>query len=215
MRKTASPGRPNVPNVPSGRHLFAAVLAAFLAVGCGGRGSAPPPTAGTSFGRPPNLQGAEVMVLPVQGVAGIASALQPESEIVFALRDRGSRVGWIFPDELRETVARSPALELPLERLPVRVFLQAEVRRVGDPLYGHLRRLAAIAGVDLALIPIAVRHRPETPEREAGIEIAAALVRARSGHVLWFAMVDGEPGSGDDPSALASAADALARAVVW
>jgi len=50
---------------------------------------------------------------------------------------------------------------------------------------------------------------------KAGIEIAAALVRARSGHVLWFAMVDGEPGSGDDPSALASAADALARAVVW
>lgn len=153
------------------------------------------------------------MVLPVQSSMGISPGLQPESEIGFALRERGPQVGWIFPDELRSDLARAPALNVPLETLPVGAFLRAEVQRVGDPLYGHLRRLAGLAGADVALIPVAVRHRRPGPERASAIEIAAALVNARSGHVFWFAVVDGEAGGGDDPAAMASAADALARAV--
>jgi hypothetical protein len=91
------------------------------------------------------------------------------------------------------------------------MFLQAEVRRIGDPLFGQLRRLAALADGRLALIPIAVRHRADTPERPGAIEVVATLLDATSGDVFWFGVVEGVPGGGADPRALASAADALAR----
>lgn len=184
-----------------------------LVPACGGGGPEPPPTAGHVQGRVPDLRGHPVMVLPVQLAAGISPGLQPEAEIEFALRDRGPQVQWIFPDELRSDLSRAPALDVPLENLPVGIFLRAEVQRVGDPLYGHLRRLAGLAGADVALIPVAVRHRRSSPERAEAIEIAAALVNARAGRVYWFSVVDGDAGGGDDPAAMASAADALARAV--
>ncbi|NIP57229.1 MAG: hypothetical protein GWM92_13940 [Gemmatimonadetes bacterium] len=195
--------------------LSLAAAVPILLVACGGRKTGAPPTAGHVQGAPPDLRGHSVMLLPVQSAAGISSGLQPEAEIAFALQERAPQVRWILPDELRSDLARAPALGVPLENLPVGVFLQAEVQRVGDPLYGHLRRIAGLSGADVALIPVAIRYRRDTPRRPGAVEIAAALVSARTGHVFWFAVVDGRPGSGDDPRAMASAADALARAVAW
>lgn len=192
-----------------------AAVSSIVVAACGGRGTSAPPTAGHVQGAPPDLRGHSVMLLPVQSAAGISSGIQPEAEIAFALQERAPQVRWILPDELRSDLARAPALGVPLENLPVGVFLQAEVQRVGDPLYGHLRRIAGLSGADVALIPVAVRHRPESPRQAGAVEIAAALVSARTGHVFWFAVVDGSPGTGDDPGAMASAADALARAVAW
>ncbi|HSR43585.1 MAG TPA: hypothetical protein VLL48_15465, partial [Longimicrobiales bacterium] len=198
-----------------GPRLSVAAVLSILVVACGGRGTGAPPTAGHVQGAPPDLRGHSVMLLPVQAAAGISSGIQPEAEIAFALRERAPQVRWILPDELRSDLARAPALGVPLENLPVGIFLQAEVQRVGDPLYGHLRRIAGLSGADVALIPVAVRHRPASPQQPGAVEIAAALVSARTGHVFWFAVLDGQPGAGDDPRAMASAADALARAVAW
>ena len=88
---------------------------------------------------------------------------------------------------------------------------QAQVNRIGDPLYGYLRRLSAISNGTLALIPVEVRHRASTAERPGAVEVVAALVDVRSGRVPWFGVVQGAPGDGSSPGALASAADALAR----
>lgn len=188
-------------------------MALAVLTACGGGQAEMTPEAGLAFGRPPILQGRSVMVLPVQATAGIPSSLRPEAELTFALQERGPDVGWILPDELRQVQRRSPGVDLSLDNLPVGFFLQAQVRRVGDPLYGHLRRLGGITGADLALVPVRVRFRPAGPEREAGVELAVAVIDVRSGRVPWFGIVDGEPGEADDPRTLASAADALARMV--
>ena len=168
-----------------------------------------PPIAGAARGAVPDLIGAEVLVLPVQGSRGVAG--DPDAELGYALRTRGGGVRWLMPPELREALRRSPALDVPLDALPVGIFLRAQVDRVGDPLYGYLRRLAAVAGGQVALIPIEVRHRPGTADRPGAIEVVAALIDVGSGRVAWFGVVEGEAGDGGSPRALASAADALAR----
>jgi hypothetical protein len=115
---------------------------------------------------------------------------------------------------MRSALASSPGLDAPIEGLPVGMFSQAEVRRVGDPLFGYLRRMSALVGSDMALIPVFVRYRPESAERRSGIEVAAALISARNGQVLWFGVVEGAAGAADDPGSLASAAEALGRRLV-
>lgn len=157
------------------------------------------------------------MVVPVQSVSGLPAGVEPDAELGFALRERGPEVRWLLPDTLRRIAARNPGIETALDRLPVSVFLQREVQRVGDPLYGHLRRLSALTGSPLVLIPVQAHHRSarevEGRVLEPAVELAAALIHVRSGRVLWFGIVDGAPGAPGDPSALASAADALALAV--
>jgi hypothetical protein len=157
----------------------------------------------------PSLQGIQVMVLPVQSTVGVTG--NAEAELVDALGARGEGVRWLMPAQLRAMVARSPSLDVSIDALPVGIFLQAQVDRIGDPLYGQLRRLAALANGQLALIPVQVRHRADAPERPGAIEVVAALIDTGSGRVYWFGVVEGVPGGGADPRALASAADALAR----
>lgn len=197
--------------------VAAALLPTLLLAACGGREVVPAP--GLTFGTPPALDGQEVMVVPIQSVRGVSARARPDAELAFALREREARVRWLFPDTLRRLVARNPAVDIALDRLPVASFLQARVERIGDPLYGHLRRLAGLSGAPLVLIPVRLRYRSETVEvddrvLEPAMELTAALVHIRTGRVLWFGILDGETGDRNDPRVLASAADALARAVV-
>ena len=150
------------------------------------------------------------------GVQGDATA-----ELAFALSGPGAGPEWLLPDELERILSRSPALNAPLENLPVDVFLRAEVNRIGDPIFGVLRRIGAVTDAPLALLPVAVR--PAAPATDSlgveidgpvAIEYVAALVDARSGRVLWFGVEAGQPGEVDDPRRLASAAEALALRLV-
>ena len=175
--------------------------------GCAARASVP--SAGSDRGAIPDLVGAQVMVLPVQVTRGVTG--DGEAELVYALNARGRGVRWLMPETLRSQLARNPGLDVPLDDLPVGVFLQAQVNRIGDPLYGYLRRLSAVSNGTIALIPVEVRHRAATAERLGAVEVVAALVDVRSGRVHWFGVVQGEPGDGSSPGALASAAEALAR----
>ncbi|MDX1567352.1 MAG: hypothetical protein R3223_06090 [Longimicrobiales bacterium] len=141
------------------------------------------------------------------------------SELRFALEQRGPSVRWLFPDTLRTITSRSPGIEAPLEGLPVGVFLRGQVERIGDPLYGHLRRLGVLASSPVALIPVRLRYRriPETVGDQVfdpGLELTATLIHLQSGRVLWFGIVDGATGGPTDPRAVASTADRLARIVV-
>lgn len=197
--------------------VVAALVPTLLLAACGGREVVPAP--GLTFGTPPALDGQAVMVVPIQSVRGVSAGTRPDAELAFALRERDARVRWLFPDTLRRMVARNPAVDIALDRLPVASFLQARVERIGDPLYGHLRRLAGLSGAPLVLIPVRLRYRSETVEvddrvLEPAMELTAALVHIRTGRVLWFGILDGETGDRNDPRVLASTADALARAVV-
>lgn len=193
---------------------FAAVMALALTLsGCSRKAAVPEP--GSPQGTPPDLRGSRVMVLPAQGVAGVAGDV--DAELAFALRDRGAGVTWIFPPRLQEVLNRSPGLGGRIHGLHVGVFGAGEVRRIGDPLYGDLRRVAAVVDAEVALIPI--RAWAHTAGGGAGdgvrVRVSTALIHVRTGRVLWFGVVEGEPGPAADAAGLASAAEALARALLW
>ena len=153
-------------------------------------------------------RGARVMVFPVQDSQGVGPGT--DAELAFALSQRGSEVDWVFADAMGRALQASPGMETRLDGLPVAIFLQVEVRRVGDPLYGYLRRIGALVDSEVALIPVLVRRHPGSAESPGTVEISTAVISVRTGQVLWFGSAEGEPGGVDDPRALASAADALA-----
>lgn len=191
----------------------AALLAALvLAPACGPR-RAPPPTADQPQAPPPPLTGASVMVLPAQ-LRYAEPALEPlDEEIGYWLGERGPRTLWVLPPAIDRALARNPTLGIRPRALAVDVFAVAEVRNIGDPLFGDLRRLAALLDARLALVPTHAAYVPQ-PQGPGRIEITAALIDTFGGRVLWFGVVAGEPGPLGDRSTLASAAESLARAVL-
>lgn len=185
---------------------------------CGGGPESEVPTPGTSTGVVPNLESQAVMVLPIQIEQGVPSSADGDRELGFALAERGPSVNWLFPDTLRTITGRNPGIDVRLEGLPVGIFLRMQVERIGDPLFGQIRRLNALTSAPLVLIPVRLRYR-STPVAvgdrvfEPAMELTAALLHARTGRVLWFGVVDGATGGPEDPRTLATAADRLARAL--
>ena len=188
------------------------MLAATVIHGCGG-GTVESPTAGTFRGFPPDLRGRRVMVFPVQIRLGVREDADPE--IAFAFRERSDEVDWVFPDELEAALARAPGIQSRVTGLPVGLFLRTEVDRVGDPLYGQLRRLGEMTGADVAFIPIALRVGPNEPGSGSAVEIVATILDVRSGRVAWFGVVAGRPGPATDFATVASAVEALAATLLW
>ena len=96
-----------------------------------------------------------------------------------------------------------------------RSFLQAEVRRVGDPLYGMIRRAASLSGAELALLPVGIAFRPDPGGRTPGrLELLAAVVSVTSGQVVWLDRVEGVAETSDDPGGMARVMDALATSLL-
>lgn len=190
------------------RRLALALLAAGAAA-CAT--TAEPPQPGTVRGVAPDLVDRRVMILPVQRVVGVGG--DPDAELAFALAGRGPDVQWVLPARVEEALARSPGIEARTRGLPVDQFLAAEVRRVGDPLYGQIRRMAALVDADLALLPV-MAAGIRTEEGTVGIRVHTALLDVRTGRVAWFSVAQGdalEPGA---PAALASAMDRVASGLV-
>lgn len=191
-------------------HAPAAILVALALSACGGRPPAPGP--GTSIGSPPDLRGTRVLVLPVQQVLGVSG--DPDAELAFGLRDRTRAVTWVLPDELDEVLARSPGINANPRGLPVAVFLQAEVQRIGDPLYGALRRMAALVDADAVLLPVQAALTAGVDD-DPRVNWSVALIQVSTGRVHWFAIVEGGAFPAGDPRGLASSVERLARTLLW
>jgi len=182
-------------------------LALLLVWNCGS--PPPPPGPGESRGALMDLRGLTVMVLPVQLRSGVPQGIQPDPELAHALRTQGEGVTWVFPPEIEEALRRSPAVPSQIRGLPVHVFLQAEVNRVGEPLFGHLIRLGGLTGADVALIPVELKYG------EGGAySMSVALVGINTGRVSWFGVIGGGTGEARNPATLASVAEVLARTLL-
>lgn len=165
-----------------------------------------PPTAGYQTGSVPELRAERVLLLPVQLLRGGHGAF--DQELAFALRSRGRGGDWVDAATIIESVRRSPELGVELDRLPIRPFLQAEVRRVGDPLFGDLYRLGVFLNARIAVLPVELRERPEG--EGAAVEVVAALLDLRTGQVLWHGVLDGTPAPSGSLQGTASVAERLA-----
>jgi hypothetical protein len=83
------------------------------------------------------------------------------------------------------------------------------VNRVGDPLYGQIRRLTTLVDANLVVIPVQVDYGAD-----GAFHLVGTMVDPVSGRVLWTANIAGEAGPADSPRALASLADAFSRALL-
>jgi hypothetical protein len=191
------------------RHL--AVLMLWGAAAACAR-TTPPPQAGTVQGFAPDLRGRRVMLLPVQQNLGVPG--EPDAEIAFGLQARAAGIGWVLPAEIDAVLARSPAIQARTRGLQVGNFVAAEVERVGDPLYGELRRLASLVDADVVLLPVQAAL-VALPGGDPSVRFWTALIDVRSGRVMWFSVLEGEPFPRSDPRGLASAVDVLARTLLW
>lgn len=178
---------------------------------CGPR-TAPPPEPGTTSGLPPDLRGRRVMLLPVQHVQGVRG--DPDAELAFTLQGLGGNIVWVLPGEVDEVLARSPAVQASTRGLPVGTFFAAEVERIGDPLYGQIRRMAALVDAEAVLLPVVASLEPQGDTLSA-IRITSAVIDPRSGRVAWFGVLQGGAYPPDDPRGLASAMETLARTLLW
>lgn len=192
--------------------LAGLALAGSLA--CGGN-TAPPPEPGQMRGTPPDLRGRRVLLLPTQHVAGVMGDV--DAELAYQLGDVGRDVDWVLPDAVAEILARSPNVDARPEDLPVANFLHAEVRRVGDPLYGQLRRMSALVDADAVLIPIAATFEPNAAVvgAEPRVRLTVTLIEPRTGRVVWFGVEEGGDFPRSDPRALASAVERVTRTLLW
>jgi hypothetical protein len=186
------------------RVLTAVAVLLLSACASGGAGSSPDATRGAV----PDLRGRRVLVLPTQLLEGVPTGVTIDEEVAYALRARTDAVTWVFPPEVESILRRSPGVQASLRNLPVGMFLQAEVRRIGDPLYGEVRRLTTLAGADIAIIPVRLKYG-----EDGAYHLVTTLLEPVTGRVLWFATIDGGAGAPGGPAALASVADALSRAV--
>ncbi|MGH7475093.1 MAG: hypothetical protein ACRELD_02275 [Longimicrobiales bacterium] len=192
------------------RFRYTLALLTVLATACGGRR---PPSADDTPRPAPDLSGRTVMVLPTQTAAGGVALASFDDELRFWLADRGPRVRWTFAAEMERALASAPALQIELNALPVEAFLRAEVKRIGDPLFGDLRRLGALVDARYALLPVAVAYVP-AEQGPGRVEVGAALIDTVGGAVLWYGVVGGTRGEATQASVTASAAQALAAAVL-
>ena len=149
------------------------------------------------------------MVLPVQLRSGVPQGLEADPELAFALRNRGEGVTWVFPPEMDRILERSPWVPVQIRGLPVQIFLQAEVNRVGEPLFGYLLRLAGMTGADVALIPVQLKYA-----ESGAYVVSAALINNRTGRVIWYGVVEGTAGGAQNLASLASVAEVLAKALL-
>jgi hypothetical protein len=186
------------------------LVCALAAAACGG--TAPPPEPGTIRGVAPDLRGIRVLILPVQQNFGVRGDL--DAELAYGLRERGRDVAWIATAEVEEVLARSPALQTRTRGLPVGLFVQAEVQRIGDPLFGELRRIAALVDAQAVVLPVQATLA-SAPGEDPRIRLWTALVDVRSGRVPWFAVLEGGAFPAGDPRALVSAVDEVARSLLW
>ena len=186
--------------------VLAAALGLFLAACASDPAKSGP---GATRGGVPDLRGSRVLVFPIQLRATIPSEVTADEEIAFALRARSERVSWVFADEVEEVLHRSPNVQGNLRNLPVGFFLQVEVKRIGDPLYGDIRRLTTLAGANVAVIPVQLSYGPD-----GAYQLVMTIIDPVTGRVLWFSTVRGTEGPEGSPGALASVADAVSRALV-
>jgi hypothetical protein len=172
----------------------------------------PEPPVANRITAAPDLSNMGVLVLPVHsGVVPAAPVTAPselrldgvsdlDAELAFWLRERGGSVRWVFPDAIDRMLARTPALNVKPRALDVAIFRRARVERIGDPLFGDLKRLASVLDARFALVPVAAEFKAAGNR----IETALALIDTTFGDVVWFGVL-----AGDSPADLAQRVAAL------
>jgi hypothetical protein len=194
------------------------IFAALMALAACSRPQAAPPVPAASTA--PVLIGETVMIFPVQrGSVPVADTSarhfvvaqeKLDAELAYWLPQLANGVRWVLPEQIQRAITRSPTLQIDIHNLGVGAFQRAQVKRVGDPLYGDLRKLSAVLDARVAVIPVAAELIGASPQT-ARVQVATAVIDALGGHVLWFGVIESDTAARGADAGVASVAQALAR----
>lgn len=183
----------------------ASLLLCALLVACSGRSAPPEPD--WQRGVAPDLQGARVLVLPVQSATH--DRQEVDRELFFALSERGAGVEWVETAALAGVRDGGGPTAVAPDNLPVGAFRMGEVRQIGDPLFGEVYRLAALVDARFVLLPVAAVELESSEGHRRGV-LDVVLVEPRTGRVLWRALLQGNSGKAGSPALMVSAAERMA-----
>jgi hypothetical protein len=162
-----------------------------------------------------DLSGQKVLVLPAQVASGIPQRRDDVTrEVLFALGERDTRTQWIDPERLRAALRRTPGFAEDPDALPAESFQHHRERYMQGGLGSIVRRYSALMDVRLVLIPQSAQWLPAADGASGVVRLSAVMVDARSSNVVWYGDADGAPRPTADAAALATAAAALAAAMV-
>jgi hypothetical protein len=198
--------------------VLAIGIACGLGTACGGGGPAETVPAG-GLGM---LRGETVLVLPVQyvqrvpgGWIGGASneaeaARQADTELAFALNERGGRAVWVLPEQQLRTLQRRPSVDIDPEALSADEARSEGVDLVDvkDPLRSEIRMLAALFDCRYAILPLEIGYEVDEKSQTGYLGILTMLIDTRRAQVLWSGVI---AESGDQPPASAGAMATLAQ----
>lgn len=214
--------------VPSSRFASAliAIALALSAQSCAQRPPAeslPPPPVGRPLA---GMSEQPLIVLPTRHLRaadslGWASQISNErewlvnvdSEIAFALSERGLGQRWTLPAELARSARRNAAFApdpATIAVQPLRPGGRTLPPRVPEPLISQLRSLIALRdGVRYALLPVEVRFEPVPGEGGRAV-LNLVLVDVRASEIVWALDVESEPAAALSPALAASLGSRLA-----
>jgi len=112
------------------------------------------------------------------------------------LLDNAPDVKWVLPDALRKMARRAPGLVPDPDRMGHQVMASSRIRRVPEPLASRLRQLVAYSDARHVLLPSSLMFSRDSTG-SVSAEIAAELVDARLGSVLWRTYATGKGRSPD------------------
>jgi len=111
------------------------------------------------------------------------------------LADNAPDVKWVLPADLRRMAKRAPSLVPDPDRMGHSVAASPRVRQVPEPLNSRLRQLVAYSDARQVLLPSTLTLSRDTTG--VSVELAAELVDARLGNVLWRTYAAGKGRTAD------------------
>jgi len=123
--------------------------------------------------------------------ARAAAVALGDSLIFEAFQTRAPEITWVPPAELRRLARRSPGMMSNPDQMGQAMLRSPKLKRIPDQLGTSLRRMVAIAGGRMVLVPAAVAFN-RTPSGQTRAEISLALVDTRRSEVVWRSVAAGE-----------------------
>jgi hypothetical protein len=125
-----------------------------------------------------------------------------DSVIGDAFVGRGPEVRWVLPPALRKIARRAPGIVDDPDQMGQALLRAPKMRDVPDPLRASLRKLTAVVGGRMVMVPASLGFIRE-PDGAVRAELSLVAADTRSGKVVWRSVA---LGSGPTPAAALTAA---------
>lgn len=116
--------------------------------------------------------------------------LWADSLIGDAFTARAPEVRWVLPPELRKIARRSPQMVDDPDAMGQALLRSPKMRDIPDPLRSSLRRLIAVAGGRLVMVPAALGLGHD-PDGRVRADLHLVIADIRNGKVIWRSLASG------------------------